>query len=527
MLHTAAESEQSELMNSLLDAEAKLERLEALLSDIPDPYGERAAQCEDLAAQIQSLRIAIAPHTKLPPELLAEIFLFCSAAPVSLPPTPYEPLLVITQVSRTWRELALQVPELWASITVSFTREDTDIQRITSIAEEWIARSGPAYPLSITAECNGAYAVTACENPEPVSAFIPMVITHAHRLQHIDLAFPIAALLPLFGLPAGAFSFLETLALRPLLLLGDMATPETGHAGWHWPSTAVTFDSAPLVREVTYSPVPLFKLAELEEMAEDVMERAMAGTDVGTHPFFAPSFPLPWSQLSIISFPFTALTVDIWRSILSQCLQVTHVEVAIKPSPAEVSHPSHDPHIHLDCLTYLSISAFSGGGNQLVEALVAPQMTTLVLMGVQFPTTTLLAFQLRSNFVLETFIPVIQIPAEDVERLFEHLSDVKTLIILAVSTDHFPASFWDRVGRCELLPQLQALLIRPTAEQASVLVDMIAARWGALLATDNASDIAVGFCDVKPAHLDRVNDELRRLEEYAEGGRAVELMTIC
>ncbi|KAJ7133382.1 hypothetical protein C8R44DRAFT_772311, partial [Mycena epipterygia] len=304
-----------------------------------------------------------------------------------------------------------------------------------------------------------------------------------------------------------------------------MATPETGNvSAWHWPSTSVTFDSAPLLREVTYSPIPLFKLAELETMMEDVMERAMASPDVHAHPFFAPAFPLPWSQLTTISFGFTALTADAWCSILTECPALAHFEVAIKPSSSDQNGSNSDQRIRLEFLSYLSVSAFSGGGDELIDRIVTPKLNVLILMGVAFATCSLIDFQVRSNFMLETFIPVVQIPTDDVERLFQHLSDVKTLIVLAISTDHFPASFWERVGCSDLLPNLVALLIRPTAVQARVLVDMIEARWEAAV---EGSSVAVGFCDVRPAHLAEINDELRRLEKYAESGRAVDILTVC
>jgi hypothetical protein len=87
-------------------------------------------------------------------------------------------------------------------------------------------------------------------------------------------------------------------------------------------------------------------------------------------------------------------------------------------------------------------------------------------------------------------------------------------------------SFWECVGRADILSQLEALLIRPTPVQTPVLVDMIEARWEAAIAGQVPS-LGVGFCDVRPAHLPAINEELRRLEKYAEGGRSVEMLTIC
>jgi hypothetical protein len=519
-------STESEMEIKLLDAEAEVNYLDDLHFDLPDPDDELVSERENLERNISSLQIELAPHKKLPPELLTEIFLFCTTPAVSLPPRTDEPLLTLIQICRTWRELALDVPELWASISVSFTEEKNNVERTTDISRQWLSRAGNTYPLHIVAECTGAYATSTCQDPTLVAAFVPMVVSHAHHLRHFDLSFPFEALLPLFELPRGAFPCLETMALRPLLVLSDMATLETGHPGWHWPSSAVAFESAPLIREITFSPSPLFKLAELENIVEDVLDRALENPDTGNHPFFAPVFSLPWSQLSVISFSFTALTPEMWCSILAECPKLAHFEAAIKPSPNDERDPTHEHRIQLDCLTYLSVSAFSGGGDELIDRLVAPALNLFVLMGSQFSTASLTDFQARSAFVLKTFIPVVPIPAEDVERLFQRFSDLTTLVILAISTEHFPLSFWECVGRADILSQLEALLIRPTPAQTPVLVDMIEARWEAAIAGQVPS-LGVGFCDVRPAHLPAINEELRRLEKYAEGGRSVEMLTIC
>ncbi|KAJ6585678.1 hypothetical protein B0H19DRAFT_425989 [Mycena capillaripes] len=510
-----------------LEAQSELDHPDIIPFDLPD-LGDKLVCLE---RSLSSLQIEPS-HKKLPAELLAEIFLCCSTPTVVLPPRTDEPLLILTQICRTWRELALHVSELWASISVSFTEEQSDVKRITHISREWLSRAGNTYPLSITAECTGVYATTACENPDLVAAFVLMVASHAHHLQHSKLIFPIAALLPLFELPHGAFPRLETISLRPLLLFGDMAVPETGFTGWHWPSTAIAFESAPLVREVAFDPLPLFKLADLENIAENVMDTAFATPETiedhpfrRNHSFFAPTFALPWSQLSVISFSFTALTVDMWCSVLAQCPKLVHFEVAIKPFSNVESDFTGD-HIHLDSLTYLSIAAFSGGGEELIDRLFAPHLNFFGLVGAHIEINSITNFQARSGFVLKTLVPVIPIPAEDVERLFQHLSDITLHSILAISTEHFPASFWECVGRGELLPQLKTLLIRPTAAQASVLVDMIAARWEVAVA-GRLPHLAVGFCDVRSVHLPAIEEELRRLDQYKEGGRSVEMLTVC
>ncbi|KAJ7506935.1 hypothetical protein B0H11DRAFT_246892 [Mycena galericulata] len=516
-MDSCANTNEADMETRLVEEEAEPITLEELLFALPDPHGELVS---DLENEINSFRIAAAPYKKLPAELFAEIFLLCATLPVSLPPKTDEPLLILLQVCSSWRKMALQVPELWASISVSFTEVNT-VERITGIAEQWISRAGAEYPLSITTDCTGPFATLACESPAVVSGFVPLVLANSRRMRHFNLALPFDALKPLFELPRGAFPCLETMALQPLLVLEDMGKPET----YQWPSTSVAFESAPALREVMYNPLSLFRLADVETIREDVTERIVT-TSEPSHPFFAPPFALPLVQLSVLKFPFTTWTADAWCVLLTECPTLVHLEVATQPSPS-TEPPSNSPQLtHMDFLEHLSVYAFGGGGEELTDRLVTPRLTAFVLMGLHFPPAALISFHERSNFTLHTFVPVVLIPSEDVARIFQRFADLKVLSILAVSTEQFPAAFWEAVGRGETLPHLETLLIRPTAAQAPVLVDMIAARWEAAEAGVGPR-FEVSFCDVRPMNLDAINDELRRLEKYKEGGRAVGVVTFC
>ncbi|KAJ6453101.1 hypothetical protein C8R45DRAFT_1193145 [Mycena sanguinolenta] len=499
---------------------------EPLISVLP-AADSSVSQLEDLKNKLSSLRIELVPHKKLPPELLAQIFLFCSRpTEVVLPPKSNHPLLTLTRICRAWRELALHIPELWASISVTFTEEQSDVERIIDLSSQWLSRAGNEYPLSITAECTEKYAATACENPGFLAPFVSMAISHAYHLQYLHLAFPMAALFPLFELPHGAFPYLETIWLQPLLRLEELAATEP--AWWHWPTTPTAFSSAPLVREISYTPASLLKIAELENnFGDDVIARTLSPSDdvASWNTVFAPTFLLPWSQLRALNFPLTALTAQVWCTILAECTKLETFSAAIKPSLDSQRDSNSEPQINLSHLTILGVVAYCGGGEELIDRLVAPALTALIIVGQPFPPGCLTGFQMRSSFVLKTFMPFVLIPAEDLAVLFQHFLDITELNFLHMSTDHLPTSFWERLGQADLLPKLEALTLRPTAAQASVVVDMIASRWDAAV-EGHVPSLGVSFCDVKPAHLPAINEELRRLEKYASSGRVVELMCL-
>ncbi|KAF7348109.1 F-box domain-containing protein [Mycena sanguinolenta] len=503
-------SRESEMRSEFCEAEGELCQLDDLLAALPDTSGELVSEREDVESKISSPRIEFAPHNKLPPELLAEIFLLYSPPTVvALPPRPDDPLLTLTQICRAWRELALRIPEFWASISVTFTEEHNNVEHLTELSAQWLSRVGNGYRLSITAECARTYGAATCEDPSLVAPFVSMVVSHAHQLRYLHLAFPMAALLPLFELAQGAFPGIETLWLRPLIPLED-----PNNSCWLiWPSSSLAFASAPLVREISFCPIPLFTIPDLENHSADgTIDRVFspAGDGDVEHSFSAPTFLLPWSQLRVLRFPLTALTAEVWCTILVQCAKLEDFYAAVEPLLADApGSPIHLPH-----LTYLYVAAYNGGGEQLINRLVAPSLHMFSIMGRPFPTACLTDFQGRSGFALKTFMPSVVIPGDDVVFLFQQFSNLTCLIIQPVSTENFPALFWERLGRGDLLPQLKMLTIRPTATQTALLVDMLASRWDAA-EEGRVPILEISFCDVRPAHLPIIIEELRRLEKYA------------
>ncbi|KAJ7490722.1 hypothetical protein FB451DRAFT_1220888 [Mycena latifolia] len=498
-----------------MDAEIQLRNIAAVFDNAPDPYGQLRRRREDLEKLVS--RGALRVSQRLPSELLSEIFLFL--LPVTLPAKLDEPLLVLPQVCRAWKDLVSQSPELWASISITFDREGVDVQGIARIADHWLSHSGTTYPLSITAACTGPYATIVHDNPDLVSPFMDTVLSHTHRLKHVDLSFPIAAILALPRLPSGSLSCLETLCLRPVLSLSDMATPETGHADWHWPADSKALESSLSIREISYVPYLLFTIEELEALVPNVLEEAMRddGGVVTQNAMFAPTVWLPWSQLSAIRLPLSGFTPATWFSILTECPRLEELWLSMKPS----RHSHSTSLIHLDHLKLLVVNGYLGGTEEILDILVTPKLNGICLAGIRIAPSAFLDFQIRSHFKLECMVFSSPIAADDLELFFGPLANLKGLGFFLISTDHFPASFWDRIRRSELFPKLAWFAVRPTATQISYLVDIIESRWGHL-------EFSASFHNIRPAHLAAVEEELKRLDKYGsdEVKRRVEIETV-
>ncbi|KAJ3514751.1 hypothetical protein NLJ89_g2195 [Agrocybe chaxingu] len=78
---------------------------------------------------------------KLPAELWAEIFFFCLPADDFILPHPSDAPLLLCQICRAWRDIALNTPHLWASLSIRRPTRKTCIK-------SWMDRSGEV-PLSL------------------------------------------------------------------------------------------------------------------------------------------------------------------------------------------------------------------------------------------------------------------------------------------------------------------------------------------------------------------------------------------
>ncbi|KAJ7165828.1 hypothetical protein C8R46DRAFT_1192370 [Mycena filopes] len=88
------------------------------------------------------------PVLDLPPEITAEIFLCClpplqSTYPYILYPSVARAPLLLLRVCRAWREIALETPQLWTSIQMSWSFAEAPME-----LEKWILRTGSS-PLSL------------------------------------------------------------------------------------------------------------------------------------------------------------------------------------------------------------------------------------------------------------------------------------------------------------------------------------------------------------------------------------------
>ncbi|KAJ7224574.1 hypothetical protein GGX14DRAFT_557434 [Mycena pura] len=88
------------------------------------------------------------PALTLPNELMTHIFLYCLPPHGRVRPNPKTGPLLVAQICRHWRAVALSFPRLWASIALDLTVESVINQKIALVGL-WLSRASRS-PLSIT-----------------------------------------------------------------------------------------------------------------------------------------------------------------------------------------------------------------------------------------------------------------------------------------------------------------------------------------------------------------------------------------
>jgi len=132
-----SEEEQLYIRNVLLAAESLLQS-----GSVDRDLGRR----EETVDLIGRCKIALAPHKRLPSDVLRSILRFCGEAPVRFPlgskPGGIDQdlrLLHITHVCSAWRQLALEMPALWSDIYIYLTWGGHN--KTLSAAKQWFDRA--------------------------------------------------------------------------------------------------------------------------------------------------------------------------------------------------------------------------------------------------------------------------------------------------------------------------------------------------------------------------------------------------
>ncbi|KAJ6536543.1 hypothetical protein DFH09DRAFT_1324579 [Mycena vulgaris] len=129
-----------------MSVSARLVEVHKRLEDIDDEIGGTLAHLQRLKARrmdiLVDLNAVTSPILSLPPELICEIFLHCLPPQRTLP-SPKDAPLLLAQVCRQWRGIALSLPVLWTSICVAVVLSaDPRDELLSAVLDLWLERAG-------------------------------------------------------------------------------------------------------------------------------------------------------------------------------------------------------------------------------------------------------------------------------------------------------------------------------------------------------------------------------------------------
>ncbi|KAJ2919892.1 hypothetical protein MD484_g615, partial [Candolleomyces efflorescens] len=162
--HIPTERERERIAEFLIEPDTQLAELQDIISEQEEKLQKLKKRCQKLQEYIKAHRVIISLIRQLPDDVLREIFVAC------LPTDRYpemraeEPPMLLSQVCKRWREVALSTPHLWSSLHI-WTSPDPDLndEGVPQLESDWESqlewqenmilqwiRRGGSTPLSIS-----------------------------------------------------------------------------------------------------------------------------------------------------------------------------------------------------------------------------------------------------------------------------------------------------------------------------------------------------------------------------------------
>ena len=391
---------------------------------------------QEMLASLDHIQLdhsVVSPMNRLPIELVAKIFTHCLPDKPASPDQHKAPLL-LGQICKHWRTIALATPLLWRTISARLSSDSDIMERQVAWIELWLLRSSEC-PLVIDLIISRPHSHRALD----------AAIRHAHRWQDVSLYLTLSSLRRLAPIQGRLFE-LRRLRLRPDMV-GEVPVEQI-----------CTFQAAPNLQEV------------------DIF--------LGSAPF-----DLPWTQLIRARFrchvpdcaEYMRKASNLVQCTLGNCWLDSDVRVPDRIVVSQIVS------LHLE-------ETYQSGVESIFQYVTLPALRDLSISfrGTVWPHSYYVAFLLRSRCRIERLALIGATMAyQELVSLLQSLPSIVELHILWVDTtvaegyqpivdDNFL-----RLLTCNesldtppvLLPKLQAIMLwGPLLFDDQSLVNMIQTR---------------------------------------------------
>ncbi|GLB44673.1 hypothetical protein LshimejAT787_1800100 [Lyophyllum shimeji] len=443
-----------------------------------------------LTLHLSHVRVALAPHKRLPAEILGKIFACAvDGDPVEFPIRPLQLFWVLRQVCSKWRQVALHDPRIWNAVILDgFSIKRQQLPDMISIITTLIPRTGP---LSLTLRHpTREYFVAVVEG---------IIIPFVHCLTQLNLEIPAHALPDLFALshhslgnlqsldlyilyhhkvvdtsftqkPATSLFFHGAMNLRTLELHSFHSSRMAGAlldlpVRWDQLTTLTLIELQPLtpadVHHVLRRCFSLQKLrikfhhgakilAHVTYNYEDHLElpylREVELQGEINHPPSLRNLGLPWSQFTVLRIEDLRATAQQHTEIpLKDCVLLEELTLVDNTYLRLPDGPLHLPHLkHLQT-----------NESGVISQLVAPALASLHITGgsLRVPEDIFIDLVNRSQCLLSEFAYSGQVTRPDSAGFYKFLSAVPSITTLDVKSLVLESSILQAITRGELLPQ--------------------------------------------------------------------------
>ncbi|KAF9461043.1 hypothetical protein BDZ94DRAFT_1311008 [Collybia nuda] len=326
-----SDEEQSAVHKRMDNVQGEVYSLEKNITQLHETIRSLEKRRSEGLSGMERLCTGIAPHKKIPPEILSQFFLYAkSERALRLPPRPDEPIWPLMQVCSRWREIILAEPLIWAKIR---SCDSHYMESLNPLIHEIFANRGSA--------CLITYWEPWISTSEAWEAFLKLLSMYPSRYKHLGVIFRDFIPPPLHKTPitleyhesiyiSSHFRFRHHTAMTP---------------------TADFFISEAL-RKVSVS-------AQLKISPSKWLSRVS----------------LPWSQLTDLTIepiPASALA-----TILGQSVHLVICTVLVEGGLLGQDIPSN--YVQLTCVEYLKFSTLSdfSGTRYLLDILTVPALQEL------------------------------------------------------------------------------------------------------------------------------------------------------
>lgn len=181
------------------------------------------------------------PVTKMPLEIMEEIFLHCLPNEPHVRPNLAKAPLLLTNICSSWRSTALSYPKLWSTLAISLSTDNA--ARRSTLLKLWLERSSH-HPIALF-----AYVPSACKLG--FQAFLQTLESNLHKFKYLRLTLPYRSRLEVFDVLNRGTPALESLDIRFAFATPEDSIPE------NFDSLVVSSTTSPRLRSLTWnSPGP-------------------------------------------------------------------------------------------------------------------------------------------------------------------------------------------------------------------------------------------------------------------------------